>query len=185
MTFRRSLTAIMIVVPMNKSMAHKRFRAVLILVAVTLTMSLVIAALPASAWPHPKTVRGYVKDSVERPLEGAYVTVNIRYASNNTTRATDSYTTGSDGWYSVSFSSGQWDEGDIIEAISDLDGKQYSAYDVANVQSVPDIQQVDITYPYEIPEFGDSWSGLSVGFLVAGFALGLIAAVFLIARRKA
>ncbi|HEX9907359.1 MAG TPA: carboxypeptidase-like regulatory domain-containing protein [Thermoplasmata archaeon] len=172
------------VVQMVRNQEHRLARTVLVLAAGALVLSMILASIPASAGPHPKTIRGYVRDSVGNLLADAYVTVNIRYAATNTTRATGDYTTGSDGWYSVSFSSGDWDEDDIIEVISDLDGAQCKAYDVATIQSVPDIQLVDVTYPYEIPEFGESASPLPIGFLVAGFSMGVVAAAFLLVKRK-
>lgn len=145
-----------------------------LMIVFTLTVvAMMIAPAIVSGASGPKQVRGYVWDSAGRDVEGADVTVNIR---DPDIRATLSDTTDATGYYSVTFGPSDWDIGDTIEVIATYLSNQETNSTSAN--SNP-FQWVNVTYTFEIPEFGSI-----VGFLVAGSLLGIVATVFLVRKRK-
>jgi len=154
-----------------------------ILVA-SLSLAVVFAAVvvafshPVAAGPGPLTVRGYIRDNAGNPLEGASITVNIRYAPppGGTIRSTLYDTSDSTGFYSVSFAYTEWDVGDIIEVIATWHGHQENNYTDATVKPV---QHVNVTYAFEIDEYGAG----AIGLVVAGGFVGAVALVVLVRRK--
>ncbi len=99
----------------------------------------------------PKVVQGYVNDTVGNPLEGALVTVEIVAQGTGTIRDTQTDTTGSDGYYMVTFGDvSKWDIGDTILVTATYDSNQQSNQTVANGDAS---QQVNVNFGFAIPEF--------------------------------
>jgi len=146
-----------------------------------LAMAFFMAQSPnVSAAADPKYVMGYVKDSADRVLVGASIVVNIRDgASNTTVLSSKSATTTGAGFYSVGFLPAEWSVGDIIEVISDYSGNQIKVYSAATLLTLPFNHWANITYPYEIPEFGST-----VGLIIGGVAIGVVGAIFLVVRKR-
>jgi hypothetical protein len=122
----------------------------------------------------PKVVRGFVWDSEGRTVEAADVTINIK--DGGSTIATYTETTTSIGFYSLTVASEDWDVGNTIELIASFGGNQDSNSTIAT--SAP-IQYVNMTFTFEIPEFGSM-----AGFIVTGGLLGAVAVVALVYFRK-
>jgi len=99
----------------------------------------------------PKIVQGYVNDTVGTPLEGALVTVEIIAQAGGIVRDTQTDTTGSDGYYMVTFGdASKWDIGDTILATATYDSNQKSNQTIADDSGV---QQVNVNFDFAIPEF--------------------------------
>jgi hypothetical protein len=98
----------------------------------------------------PKIVQGYVNDTVGTPLEGALVTVEIAAQGTGIVRDTQTDTTGSDGYYMVSFAPSNWDIGDTIHVTATYDTNQQLNQTVANDSAS---QQVNVNFGFAIPEF--------------------------------
>ena len=145
---------------------------------VALMLVAVTAIVPASsnAGTFPKVVYGYVKDSVGTPLDGADITVNVR-RPDTSIRATMTDTTGSIGDYMVSFDPADWLIGDTVQVISDFSGHQTDETTDPLTEEGP--MWVNITYEYEIPEFGST-----AGLLVTGALLGAVGIVTIVYFRK-
>ena len=137
--------------------------------------ALTIVADDSEAATWPLNVRGYIRDNVGNPVQNAPVTINIRWAyDNDIIRATYTATAGTDGLYSRSIMAADWDIGDLIEVIATnpLNSDQESASEVAENTAV---QNIDVTFPYEIPEFGIGFWGLvAAGFAVAAVGVALL-----------
>lgn len=146
-----------------------------------LAMAFFAAQSPnVSAASDPKYVMGYVKDSADRVLIGASIVVNIRDGATNTTIVSSrSDTTDGTGFYSVGFLATEWNVNDIIEVISDYSGNQIKVYSAATLLTLPFNHWANVTYPYEIPEFGST-----VGLIIGGVAIGVVGAVFLVIRKR-
>ena len=146
--------------------------------AISLTLAAVMMTVPTSsnAGTFPKLVYGYVWDAAGTPLEDADVTVNIK-RPDTTIRSTLTDTTLSGGDYMVSFSQEDWEIGDTIEVISTYHGNQES--NTTDPISAEGPQMVNISYAFEIPEFGSS-----AGILITGALLGAVAVVTLVYFRK-
>ena len=146
-----------------------------------LAMAFFAAQSPnVSAASDPKFVLGYVKDSADRVLVGASITVNIRDdATDGAVLASKSDTTDGTGYYSVGFLAADWNVGDFVEVISDFSGNQIKVYEAAELLVLPFNQWINITYPYEIPEFGTL-----VKSSASVVSFGLIAIIIVMARRR-
>ncbi len=141
-------------------------------------VGMVLMAHTSSAGVWPLNVRGYVWDNKGNPVPNIPVTVNILYQSNGSVRSTWTTTTTSIGFYSKSVDSSGWDTGDTIQVIATHNSNQQSNSTTATAAA---IQYVNVTFPYEIPEFGPGWAGLvAAGGAVA--AVGVALTIFL--RRK-
>jgi len=136
--------------------------------------AIMIAPAIVSGASGPKQVRGYIWDNTGRDLEGADVTVNIRYPDTSL-RSTLSDTSDANGYYSVTFGPSDWDIGNTIEVISTYDSNQETNSTSANANP---FQWVNITYPFGIPEFGST-----LGILVAGGFLGAVS-IAMLSRKK-
>jgi hypothetical protein len=152
-----------------------RFPALVISVIAVAFVAMLLSASFVSAGPGPKTVRGYIKDNMGNPVEGASVLVEI-VAPDSHVRTSGTDTSISNGLYSVMFGPFDWELGDTLRVTSTYNSDSRVGSAVAN--STP-IQYVNITYPYEIPQFG-SWAG----FAVAGGILAVVAVVFVGKRKK-
>jgi hypothetical protein len=135
-------------------------------------------ALPQSAVSADfvKGVRGYIYDSLSNPIEGANVTVVVKDTGGSTT-ATYYFDGGSlsNGYYQVTVAQNEWDVGYTIEVTARFDSSEKTETVVAD--DMP-FQDVDVTLPIAIPEFGGIL-GSSVGFIVV-----VIIAMFIVFRRK-
>lgn len=129
----------------------------------------------ASAGPWPLAIYGYIYDMYGDPVDGADVTVTILNGATPVSTHTD--TSDGAGYYSTLFLSGEWEIGYDIEVVAVYMG---SAPEMATGVA-PDGNdiQVDVHFTFEIPEFGAEW-----GLLVAGVAVGAVAVVAVVWRRK-
>lgn len=129
----------------------------------------------ASAGPFPLSVAGYIYNMYGDPVNGADVTVTILNGGTPVSSDTDS--SDAAGYYSTLFLSGDWEVGYDIEVVAVYMGSAPEmATDVApNANSI----QIDVHFTFEIPEFGAEW-----GLLVAGVAVGAVAVVAVVWRRK-
>ena len=152
-----------------------RFSAIVLSVIAVAFVAMLVSASFVSAGPGPKTVRGYVKDNMGNPVEGASVLVEI-VAPDSHVRTSGTDTSISTGLYSVMFGGSDYEVGDTIRVTSTYHSDSRVGSTIATLAP---IQYVNITYPYEIPQFG-SW----VGFAVAGGILAVVAVVFIGKRKK-
>jgi hypothetical protein len=139
--------------------------------------ALALVADNSEAALFPKNVRGYVKDNVGNPVQNAPVTINIRWAyDNDIIRATYTATTGTDGLYSKSVLGADWDVGDLIEVIA-TNPHNSDQEDNSALADNTAMQYIDVTFPYEIPEFGIGFLGLVLAGAAAA-AVGVALLVF-------
>jgi hypothetical protein len=126
----------------------------------------------------PKVIRGYTKDSVGRVLEGTSVVLEVWTPAPSVLRFTDSMLSDENGFYSFTLSSfdGDWDDGDTFTIIATYGGNQITRSLLDNGTA---LQWMNMTYPYEIPQFGSL-----LGFGIAAGGIGLIAMVFVVKRKK-
>ena len=156
--------------PVNRAVLRKLPILVSSLVVVAV-VAMMLSASYASAGPGPKAVRGYIKDNMGNELEGAHVLVEIMVGETTTVRTSDTYDSESDGFYSVLFGAFDWEIGDNIVVTSTYNSNVEDNSTLADSNA---IQWVNVTYPYEIPQFG-GWVGLAVtGGLVAAVALVIL-----------
>jgi len=149
------------------------------LIAFAFVALFIIAALAivpdsseAELWP--KGVRGYIRDNVGNPVADAPVTINIRWAVGDTIRATYTATAGSDGFYSRSVLGADWDIGDRIEVIA-TNPSNSDQEDASAVADASALQNIDVTFPYEIPEFGIGlWGLVAAGGAIAAVGVALL-----------
>jgi hypothetical protein len=149
-------------------------------VAITVFAVAAVAMLLASGFASaagPKVIRGYTKDSAGRPMEETSVVLEV-WTPLNALRFTDSTTSDGNGFYSFTLSSfdGDWDDGDTFKIIATYSGNQKIESQVDNAGP---IQWINVTFPFEIPQFGSL-----LGFGIAAGGIGLIAMVFVVKRKK-
>jgi len=136
-----------------------------------------LGSMSAMAQTGPKAVRGYVYDNAGKVLEGANVTVEIINKTTHTVTDTQRDTTGSDGYYMVTFF-GTWEIGDTIRAKATY-GSVESQVNETIIATESPYEDLDIHFTTAIPQFGSV-----LGF---GVAAGLVCAVglaFVSRRRK-
>ena len=161
----------------KRVMTHGSLIIAFMAVAVAAIALMPVFSQSVSAATMPKAVRGYITDSAGNPLEGALVVVNIRaQADYDTIRATDSYTSLSTGYYSISFGPSDWDVGDTIQVIATWESNQRDNETAADGAA---FQDVWVVFPFEIPQFGSL-----LGALVAIGAVGAVGAVFVVSKRR-
>jgi len=136
-----------------------------------------IAFVPehAAAGPgDPKLVVGTVRDQAGTPVQGALVIVKM--FEGTTEKSTHSGTTNSLGQYTTTFAGGEWLVGWTINVSA-----TYSSQTETNSATCDDapLQTVDVTFTFEIPEFGTT-----IGIVVAGLALGVVATTVLFRKRQ-
>jgi len=166
----------------ESSLSCLRIRALISLVlslCFALAMFTLVGSDDASAGDGLKIVRGYVWDKVGRTVEGADVTVNIRWASDDTVRSTLTEATNSDGQYSLTFGMSDWDIGDRIQTIATYNSAQEDNSTIATSSNVWPIQYLNVTFAFEIPQFGST-----LGLVIAGGAIGAVAVVSLVVLRR-
>ena len=155
---------------------NKRFKAVSTVLIVVFILSIGMLLMPAvvDAAAGPKNVRGYVWDNAGRPIEGASVSVTVKTSADVPT--TNSTTTNSAGFYSVSFGPSYWDVGKKINVTA-----TYNANQQTNSTTAIDypVQFVNVTFPFEIPVFDSIW-----GFAIAGGALAVVGVALLAWKKK-
>jgi len=151
----------------------KRMLPLFVSLAVIAMLSLYMVP-KAEAALFPTIVRGFVWDSAGTPVEGADVSVST--IQGVTTRGTYTDTTDANGFYSVTFPGAEWDVGDTIKTTATFSGNQE---DNETIAADAVVQWVNVTYTFEIPEFGSS-----LGLIAAGGMVGLVAVVVLVWRRK-
>ena len=168
---------VVVVKPMRilSSVMKRRIPAVAIAVFAVVAVSMLLSSGFASA-EGPKVIRGYIEDSVG-PLEGANVVLEV-WTPLDVLRFTDSYTSDSIGFYSFTLSSidGDWHDGDTFNVIATYKGHQMNE---SQLDDGTPLQNIDVTFPFEIPQFGSL-----LGFSVAAGGIGLIALVFVVRRKK-
>jgi hypothetical protein len=144
-------------------------------VTVFLLAAMLYAPAPAEAGPSDISVRGWVWDSAYREVEGASVVVNV--IDGGSTVTTESTTTDGDGFYSVFLLAAEWNVGNTFQIVVTFDSKQDTNQTIATSAA---IQYVNLTYTFEIPEFGSL-----AGMTLVAFALGGVGvAAVVLWRRK-
>jgi hypothetical protein len=149
-------------------------------VAITVFAVAAVAMLLASGFVSaagPKLIRGYTKDSAGRPMEGTSVVLEVR-TPLAALRFTDSMLSDENGFYSFTLSSfdGDWDDGDTFWIIATYSGNERTLSELDNGEP---IQWMNVTFPFEIPQFGSL-----LGFGIVAGGVGLVAMVFVVKRKK-
>jgi hypothetical protein len=126
-----------------------------------------LGSMSAMAGTGTKPVQGYVYDNAGNLLKGATVTVVVIDNTTHLVRDTQTDTTGSDGYYMVSFGPDKWDIGDTIRARATSGSVQSDANETIANESAT--QNLDIHFKTAIPQFGSV-----LGFCMAA---GLVCAV--------
>jgi hypothetical protein len=152
------------------------FAVVLTTVLLALVASALMTSNEALAATGPKAVRGYIWDDHGNLVEGADVTVNILAQSDSSVRATEADTTLADGEYFVTFSLDEWDVDDMIEVIATYNTVQEPNSTAATVSG---LQWVNVSFDFEIPEFGSY-----LGLLIAGGAIGIVGIAVVSMKRR-
>ncbi len=163
---------------MARGLVGSRGRTVLVF-AMALTVAIVamfLVSYGVNAATGPKQVRGYARDVNGSLIQGIPVTINIRWAGDDSIRATLAASSDENGYYSVTFEYTQWDIGDRIQVIATHGANQVSNSTVA--VDFP-FQYCNVTFSYAIPEFGSI-----VGFVIAGGLIAAVAMVFLVSKKK-
>jgi len=158
-------------------MSQRLVHAMVALAFASVLIVLALAAVPvnsAADAPRPLAVQGTIYDSEGNKIPDIPVTVNMKDGATVVT--TKLYTSGSLGQYSVVFLVTEWEVGYTIEVIAT--GPSGQAIETETASDIVLIT-IDVQFLYEIPEFG-----FDAGVLVAGGAVGLIAVVMLVPRRK-
>lgn len=156
------------------SVIKRRMPAVAIAVFAVVAVSMLLSSGFVSA-DGAKVIRGYTKDNAGRPLQGTNVVLEVRTPAN-ALWYTESYTSDEIGFYSFTLGMGQWNDGDTFKIIATYSGNQKI---VSEVDNGTPLQWINVTFPFEIPQFGSL-----LGFSVAAGGVGLIAMVFVVKRRK-
>lgn len=144
--------------------------------ALSIVSLAMISSGPASAATGPLLVSGYVTDNAGHTMEGVPVTVVSKNAG--TTVKTLTTTTDADGFYTVTFGGmeGDWDVGFTITSIAQSGATQESET-VTIVDETPTLQ-INIQFPFEIPQFGNV-----LGFILAAALVGSVAGIMLVHKR--
>jgi hypothetical protein len=171
-------STVVVVKPMRiiSSILKRRIPAVAIAAFAFVAVAMLLSSGFASA-AGIKIIRGYTKDSAGNPLEGTNVVLEVR-TPLNALRYTESNTSDETGFYSFTLNSfvGQWADGDTFKIILTYSGNQEnrSAVDDGKI-----IQWINVTFPFEIPQFGSI-----LGFGIVAGGIGLVAMVFVVRRKK-
>lgn len=139
-------------------------------------VAMLLVSQGVSAATGPKQVRGYVTDVEGNFVQGIPLTINIRWASDDTVRATISAVSDEDGYFSETFEYSQWDVGDSIQVIATHDGNQVD--ESVTATDFP-YQWCNVSFNYEIPEFGSV-----TGLLIAGGLIAAVAVVLLVSKGR-
>jgi hypothetical protein len=136
-----------------------------------------LGSMSAMAGLGPKIVQGYVYDNAGYKLGGATVTVEIIAQGTSTVRDTQTDTTGSEGYYMVTFQPDKWDIGDTIKAKATSGSVQSESNET--IASANEYQSLDIHFTTAIPQFGSV-----LGFGVAAALVCAVGLAFVSRRRK-
>jgi len=145
------------------------------MLSAALVISILLVSGSGTAATNPKSVRGYVWDSVGNLVNGADVTVNIMQGAVIRSTLTD--VTDSAGFYSVLFPADQWDVGDMIDVAATFSGSPSNPNSTAATSA--NVQWINATLLIEIPDFGSA-----TGLLISGTLLGAVAVGTLVYFRK-
>jgi hypothetical protein len=149
-------------------------------VAIVILTAILASSYQTSAGDGVKVVRGWVWDNAGRNVTDASVVVTVWEDDTKTNqRSTDSELTDADGFYSLQFGPSDWYVGDYIEVVCTYEGDQDWNFTYAVSSLVAPFQYVNITYDFEIPEFGSL-----IGLILAGGAIGAVAMVALVANQR-
>lgn len=148
-------------------------------VSIVASMAFILTAIAlvpehAAAQGFPKDVIGTVRDLAGTPVQGALVIVKM--FDGVTEKSSHSDTTNTLGRYTTTFGGTEWSVGWTIEVSA-----TYNSQTETNTSTCDDapIQTVDVTFTFEIPEFGTM-----IGVVVAGLALGVVATTVLFRKRQ-
>lgn len=154
-----------------------RFAATLITLVVLslLTSVAVFGSDNTTAATGPKSIRGYVYDSVGTPVQDANITVRSFTSAHVMIKTLWYNFTETDGFYTVTFGNTEWAEDGSFEttAVYDI----YSNMNSAAATTAP-FQNIDVTLGFEIPEFG---AGFAATLTVASLMALVVA---LVSRRR-
>ncbi len=163
-----------------KTGSGRKTRILVLLAAMCTVIAALSVLMPgwvAAEQPGPLIVYGYVTDDAGRPLEGAHVSLTMK--NGGTTVGTLTNDSDAGGFYSVTFGplvGVGWDVGWTIIATATYGGNQVTNPDVTIPDTSP-LLQIDLQFPFEIPQFGTLF-----GFLVTAGAVGVVA-IYLIPKR--
>jgi hypothetical protein len=151
-------------------------RIVVVVIALFAAAFAVPAFVSSPAAAHglgPLLIFGYVTDDEGNPATSVPVVVVLK--NGTTTINTLYYDTDEFGFYSVNFNPETWDVGYTVTSTATSGGQQDS--EKVTIQSLDDWSiQIDLQFPYEIPQFGTI-----LGFLAAAAVVGAVA-VYLLPR---
>jgi len=146
-------------------------------VSIVASLAFILTALAlvpehAAAQGFPKAVIGTVRDQAGTPVQGALVIVKM--FDGTTEKDSQSATTNTLGRYTTTF-------GDAVAGWRIEASATYNSQTETNITTCDGVatQTVDITFQFEIPEFGTM-----LGMIVAGLALGIVAVTVLSRKRK-
>ena len=162
-----------------ESSRRKRIPGITVIVAVAvLLMAVLASSSQTSAGDGLKIVRGWIWDDAGNNVTGASVVVNI-IAPDTSTRATDSELSDADGWYSITFGPSDWEIGDTIQVICTYESSQEDEEIAAISSAGSPYQYVNITFPFEIPQFGSL-----LGTMITVGAVGAVGAIFVVYSKR-
>ena len=163
---------------MSGHMRSLRMASITVVALLAMTSMLLLACSRASA-EMPLVVYGYVTDNAGNPIEGAPVVVVAM--NGETPRTTKNTQTDEDGLYVVQFEAwplpDEWKIGDTIIATAQWGANQESNQQTLTVDP-GGVLQLDIQFPFEIPEFGTV-----LGFLAAAAIVGAVAVLYLLPKK--
>jgi hypothetical protein len=122
----------------------------------------------------PYLVSGTVTDSAGRPIVGAGVVVVMMNGATEVDIASD--TTDSNGFYTVSFATDNWEIGFSITSTATFNSVQVS--DTIPADEYP-VSTINLQFLFEIPQFGSI-----LGFVATAGLVGVVAVVFLAKKSK-
>ena len=123
------------------------------------------------------TIQGTVYDSGGSPLDGADVVV-----TDTTTHVSLDYVSFAGGFYTLTFSAGDWGIGDTIRVVANVLGEEEkvnSSEVPADIESDSYAMTIDVHFGTAIPQLGSS-----VGMMIAAGLVGLVAVVAVGVRRR-
>ena len=139
--------------------------------------SMIVPREARAAPDYPKVVRGYIWDSAHSPVNNAQVTVQS--VNGTTVIDTQTDTTDATGYYLVTFLVGKWDSypGNHFDLVATCPSGQD---DNSTIAAAGNYQELNLTFLFEIPEFGGT-AGL---LLTAGIVGGVAAVAVVWVRRR-
>jgi len=149
----------------TRSFSPRFFPVVILFAVVVFSVMLMVPATVSANHNHAKDVTGYVTDIMGNPLPGAAVSVSIDGFTHSTT-------TDSNGFYQApQFKNSDWTMGSTIYVNVTYNSQPAASTAVADGNPT---QQVNVQYPYEIPQLGGSLGLLLAGGFVAAISIVLL-----------